>query len=74
MASLNAWRLSVYGYYGQGNAGDEAILEALIMGIKNICPTSVISVYSALPEETIKRHQVLGLCKFNLSLKSILGN
>ncbi len=68
---------SIFGYYGQGNAGDEAILAALIDGIKSTVPTAQISVYSANQDETKNTHQVDAYRPFSLDftsiIKSILG-
>lgn len=65
-------RFSIFGYYGQGNAGDEAILSALIDGIKAELPDSNISVCSAHPQETKTEHQVNAYRFFGLGLKSII--
>ena len=64
-------RISIFGYYGQGNAGDEAILSALIDGIKTELPSANISVCSANPEETKKSHHVNAFPFFGTSLKAI---
>jgi polysaccharide pyruvyl transferase WcaK-like protein len=68
---------SIFGYYGQGNAGDEAILAALIDGIQLHMPDSTIGVYSANPNETSKTHRVNALQHFSLDLvriiKGVLG-
>lgn len=74
MTALNTHRFSLFGYYGQGNAGDEAILAALIVGIKNTYPLADIGVYSARPEDTQARHQVKGLCVFKLNVNAITRN
>lgn len=63
---------SIFGYYGQGNAGDEAILAALVDGIKTTVPEAQISVYSANPDETRKTHQVDAYRPFSLDLKLII--
>lgn len=65
-------RFSIFGYYGQGNAGDEAILSALMDGIKTELPTAHISVCSANPDETKKEHHVNAYPFFGLGLKSII--
>ncbi len=65
-------RFSIFGYYGQGNAGDEAILSALIDGIKAELPNANISVCSARPQETKAEHQVNAYRFFGLGLKSII--
>lgn len=65
-------RFSIFGYYGQGNAGDEAILSALIDGIKSELPSAHISVCSARPQETKKEHGVNAYPFFGIGLKSII--
>lgn len=65
-------RFSIFGYYGQGNAGDEAILSALIDGIKSELPKAHISVCSANPDETKRNHGVNAFRFFGIDLKSII--
>jgi polysaccharide pyruvyl transferase CsaB len=65
-------RFSIYGYYGQGNAGDEAILSALVDGIRNELPDSHISVCSARPAETKQNHGVNAFNYFSIDAKSII--
>lgn len=64
--------VSIFGYYGQGNAGDEAILAALIDGIKNHTPNASISVYSANPAETSATHKVASYNHFSFDFKQII--
>lgn len=63
---------SIFGYYGQGNAGDEAILAALTDGIKQHIPHSSIGVYSANIEETEHTHGVKAYSFFGIDFKSII--
>lgn len=63
---------SIFGYYGQGNAGDEAILAALIDGIHQNIPRSTIGVYSANIEETESTHGVKAYRFFGINPKSII--
>ena len=63
---------SIFGYYGQGNAGDEAILAALIDGIHQNIPKSTIGVYSVNIEETTRTHGVKAYRFFGIDLKSII--
>lgn len=65
-------RFSIFGYYGQGNAGDEAILAALTDGIKTTIPSATISVYSADPKESAATHHVEAFNQFSLDLKFII--
>lgn len=67
-------RFSIFGYYGQGNAGDEAILSALIDGIRAEFPNANICVCSAHPEETRRNHQVDAFRFFGIDPKSIIKN
>lgn len=65
-------RFSIYGYYGLGNTGDEAILAALIDGVKHAIPKCTIGVYSARPQQTTNNHQINSYCHFGLDMKGIL--
>lgn len=65
-------RISIFGYYGQGNAGDEAILSALVEGIKKELPGAGICVYSARPEVTRRSHQVDACHFFGIDAKSVV--
>lgn len=51
-------RIVVSGYYGFKNAGDEAMLAAMIEVLTDIDPQVNITVISAAPEDTKKRHGV----------------
>lgn len=63
---------SIFGYYGQGNAGDEAILAALTDGIKQHIPHSSIGVYSANIQETEDTHGVKAYSFFGIDVKSVI--
>jgi polysaccharide pyruvyl transferase CsaB len=65
-------RISIFGYYGQDNAGDEAILSAIIAGIKCVSPHSKIAAYSGKPQETKQNHNIAAFAFFSLSLKAIV--
>tara|TARA_R100000656_G_scaffold82155_1_gene60127 strand:+ start:91 stop:1254 length:1164 start_codon:yes stop_codon:yes gene_type:complete len=65
-------RFSIFGYYGQGNAGDEAILAALIDGIQAELPDANISVCSARPNATKTEHRVNAYPYFGIDLKAIV--
>lgn len=65
-------RFSIFGYYGQGNAGDEAILAALTDGIRAEFKDPIIGVYTANIQETEKSHNVKGYRFFGLDIKSII--
>lgn len=65
-------KFAIFGYYGQGNAGDEAILAALIGGIKSKISKATISVYSANPGATESTHGVKAYSFFPLGIKRSL--
>ncbi len=48
----------VIGYYGFGNTGDEAILAALVAGLRRRLPSARIAVLSGDPGHTAQRHGV----------------
>jgi N-acetylglucosaminyldiphosphoundecaprenol N-acetyl-beta-D-mannosaminyltransferase len=54
-------KLLLAGYYGCGNLGDEAILEPLLSGIRNIFPASEITVLSGDPAETSRCYDVAAI-------------
>jgi polysaccharide pyruvyl transferase CsaB len=54
------------GYYGFNNAGDEAILAALIAGLKEEISDLKIIVLSSNPEFTEELHQVTAIDRLNL--------
>ena len=51
-------RIVVSGYYGSKNAGDEAMLAAMLEVLGDLDPKLHITVISANPEDTAKRHGV----------------
>ena len=51
-------RIVVSGYYGSKNAGDEAMLSAMLEVLGDLDPKLNITVISADPEDTRKRHGV----------------
>ncbi len=64
-------RIVVSGYYGSKNAGDEAMLAAMIEVLSELDPQVNITVISANPEDTKKRHGVRAVSW--LSLGEIVG-
>ena len=48
----------VSGYYGSKNAGDEAMLAAMIEVLSDLDPKVNITVISAKPQDTMQRHGV----------------
>ena len=55
----------ICGAYGHGNAGDEAILEAIVQEMRGIDPDMSITVLSRTPEETAARYGVKSIFTFN---------
>jgi polysaccharide pyruvyl transferase CsaB len=53
------------GYYGFANAGDEAMLAAMIEAFTDLEPGVAITVISGNPEETHRRHGVKALYRLN---------
>ncbi|MEW6308131.1 MAG: polysaccharide pyruvyl transferase family protein, partial [Bacillota bacterium] len=51
-------RVTIAGYYGYGNAGDEAMLEAMLTGLRGLRPDVPITVLSGAPEATAGLHRV----------------
>ncbi len=51
-------RVLVAGYYGHGNLGDEAILEAMLAGLREARPDVEVTVVSGHPERTVAHHSV----------------
>lgn len=55
----------VSGYYGFANAGDEAMLAAMIEALTDIEPAIKITVISGNPEDTRQRHGVAAVYRLN---------
>ncbi len=64
-------KVLICGSYGHGNAGDEAILEAITASLRGADENIEITVMSRSPEYTRNRHGVSSVHKFNLF--SVLG-
>ena len=56
----------ICGAYGRGNAGDEAILEAILLELKAIDPDMPLWVMTRKPKETRLRHRVNAVYTFNV--------
>ena len=54
------------GAYGYGNAGDEAILEAIVAELRSIDPQMPIRVLTRRPRDTEKRLGVKAYYTFNI--------
>ena len=59
-------RIVISGYYGFANAGDEAMLTAIIGSLRRADPKLQLTVISGAPEKTAAKHQVLSVHRFNL--------
>ena len=55
----------ICGAYGHGNAGDEAILEAIVREMRAIDPEMPVTVLSRTPKETAERNGVRALHTFD---------
>lgn len=60
-------RYLLSGYYGFGNAGDEAILQAIVSDLRSQDAEARITVLSADPTRTAAEHQVQAVLRTNLS-------
>ena len=58
--------LVISGYYGFGNAGDEAMLTAMVGALRQADPSVRITVLSGNPADTRRRHGVEALHRLNL--------
>ncbi|MBE6915858.1 MAG: polysaccharide pyruvyl transferase CsaB [Ruminococcaceae bacterium] len=58
-------RVTICGSYGRGNAGDDAILKALIGEFSEISPDIRVCVMSRNPKETRMRYRVNSIYTFN---------
>ena len=54
----------ISGYYGFGNAGDEAILSSVLDALKSEIPEGKITVLSISPDMTEKEHRVLSVHRY----------
>jgi polysaccharide pyruvyl transferase WcaK-like protein len=57
-------KIVISGYYGFNNAGDEALLTAILAALRAVEPTVGITVISGNPGNTIAKHQVKSLYRF----------
>jgi polysaccharide pyruvyl transferase CsaB len=54
-------RVLISGYYGFGNAGDEAMLGGLAAGLREVAPGSELVVLSGDPESTMREHGLVAV-------------
>lgn len=57
---------AIYGAYGKGNAGDDAILEAIVKELRDIDPDLPLWVLSRRPKETRLKYRVNAIYPFRL--------
>lgn len=65
---MNNLTVSIMGWYGNRNAGDEAVLAGILQHVRKISPLATINVFSNRPEETSQLHKVNGLYELPSSL------
>ncbi len=58
-------KIVISGYYGFANAGDEAMLTAIIKALRSREATAELTVISGHPEATAARHKVNSIHRFN---------
>ncbi len=56
-------RFLISGYYGFGNAGDEAILAGLVAGFRELMPSAELTVLSGDPADTMAEHGVVAVAR-----------
>lgn len=66
-------RLVISGYYGFGNAGDEAVLAAMLGALRPRLPTARITVLSAHPQHTRRVHNVHSIPRTGLGVVRALA-
>ena len=62
-------RIVISGYYGFGNAGDEAMLAAILEAILEVVPDADITVISGNPKVTAERHGIKAVGRFDSKIK-----
>jgi len=51
-------RIGILGHVGNGNLGDEAIIEALIRGVREVVPGAEFAAFTIRPADTEARHGI----------------
>lgn len=59
-------KIVISGYYGSGNAGDEAMLDAILQLLRELNPNIEVTVISVNPNDTRTRHNVNSIPHLNL--------
>ncbi len=60
-------KIVISGYYGFKNAGDEAVLEAMVSGLKQSYPLATLVVLSCSPQETADHYGVTAVYRYDFS-------
>lgn len=61
---MEKYKIVISGYYGFRNAGDEAMLYAILRSLRLIAPDAEITVISGRPEETARQFHVRAIHRF----------
>ena len=59
-------KILISGYYGFGNAGDEALLSSILQALVELEPQAEITVISGNPKETMHTHKVKAIGRFDM--------
>ena len=59
-------KIVISGYYGSGNAGDEAMLDAILQLLRELNPHIEVTVISVNPGDTRTRHKVNSIPHLNI--------
>lgn len=59
-------KILISGYYGFGNAGDEALLSSILQALLELEPQAEITVISGNPVETMNTHKVKAIGRFDM--------
>lgn len=51
-------KIAILGHVGNGNLGDEAIIAAIIQGVRRRCPAAELSAFTSNPVDTRERHKI----------------
>lgn len=58
-------KILISGYYGFANAGDEAMLTAIVESLRQVEQNVELTVLSGNPEDTASKHQLRSVYRFN---------
>ncbi|MBQ5746680.1 MAG: polysaccharide pyruvyl transferase CsaB, partial [Clostridia bacterium] len=63
---FKAGEIIINGYYGYGNIGDDALLQAIVENAKRLYPDAKITVLSSNPKQTAIRYTVRSIHRYNI--------